>query len=68
MFIKRKKFNEMQSEIRRLKANNEYLQHDCLVMLENSEEQRRKITDLENNIEMLYNNLTEKNKKLARPN
>lgn len=37
------------------------------ILLNNSAEYRAKITDLENNIEFLYNNLTPKKKELVRP-
>ena len=35
--------------------------------LEELEEYKRKITDLENNVEFLYNNLSAQKKKLIRP-
>ena len=40
------------------------LQEENVILLENSSELRSKIEDLENNIDLLINNLTEKNKEL----
>lgn len=62
MFISKKKFTNMQEELKRLKTNNDYLQHDCVIMLDTAKEQREKIKDLENNIELLVN--SSKNKKI----
>lgn len=42
---------------------NDY-QEENVILLNNSAELRAKITDLENNIELLVNNLSDKNKKL----
>lgn len=56
MFISKKRFADMQKELERLRTNNDCLQHDCVVMLDTAKEQREKITDLENNIELLVNN------------
>lgn len=39
-------------------------QEEHTILLENSAELRAKIVDLENNIELLINNLSEKNKEL----
>ena len=62
MFISKKKFTNMQEEIKRLKTRKDYLEHDCVIMLDTAKEQREKIKDLENNIELLVNN--SKNKKI----
>ena len=61
--------DELQDTKKRLKTEqykNEMYQKDLVIILENSEEQRKKITDLENNIEFLVNNLSPQKKKLAR--
>lgn len=42
-------------------------QEEHEILLNNSAEHRQKITDLENNIEFLVNNLTPKKRELARP-
>lgn len=66
MFISKKKFADMQKELSRLKTSNESLQHDCVIMLETTREQREKIKDLENNIEILtHNSENEKIKELV---
>ena len=66
MFISKEKFIDMQKELKRLKTSNENLQHNCVIMLDTAKEQREKIKDLENNIELLVNNSTdEKIKELA---
>ena len=56
MFISKKKFADMQKELSRLKTSNEGLQYDCVIMLDTAKEQREKIKDLENNIEILVHN------------
>ena len=43
---------------------NDY-QEENVILLNNSAELRAKITDLENNIELLVNNLSDKNKELV---
>ena len=40
------------------------LQEENVILLNNASEQRKRITDLENNIELLTNNLSDKNKGL----
>lgn len=50
-------------ENKKLKEKLEIAEHNSLILLENSIEQRRKITDLENNIELLINNLSATKKK-----
>lgn len=42
------------------------LKHNELILLENAEESRAKIRDLENNIEFLVNNLSPQKRKLIR--
>lgn len=42
-------------------------QNDYEILLNNATELRIKITDLENNIELLTNNLSQENKELVRP-
>lgn len=41
------------------------LQEENVILLNNSAELRSKVTDLENNVEFLANNLSENNKELA---
>ena len=43
------------------------LQEEHGILLENASEARAKIVDLENNIELLKNNLSDENKELVRP-
>lgn len=59
MFISEKDYVKMKQELHRLKTSNDNLQHDCVIMLDTSREQREKIKDLENNIELLVNNSTD---------
>lgn len=40
------------------------LQEENVILLNNASEQRKRITDLENNIELLTNNLSDENKEL----
>lgn len=47
----------------RTKNKNKELEHNNLILLENSIELRKKITYLENNIEFLTNNLSTQKKK-----
>jgi hypothetical protein len=58
--------SKQKEELRKEKEKNEIYQKDLIIVLENSEEQRRKIKDLENNVEFLYNNLSAQKKKLFR--
>lgn len=41
------------------------LQEENVILLENASELRSKVTDLENNIELLKNNLSDENKELV---
>lgn len=56
--------NNLEQELKEEKTRNEIYQKDMVILLKNSEKQRKKIKDLENNIELLVNNLSEKNKEL----
>lgn len=42
-------------------------QEENEILLQNAQEQRAKIEDLENNIEFLFNNLSKAKKELVRP-
>ena len=55
---------KLEEELRKEKAKNYTYQHDLVIILQNSEEYRKKIQDLENNIEFLTNNLSPAKKKL----
>lgn len=55
---------KMKEELRKEKEKNEIYQKDLVIVLQNSEEYRKKIQDLENNIEFLYNNLSPAKRKL----
>ena len=55
---------KMKEELRKEKEKNEMYQKDLVIVLQNSEEYRKKIQDLENNIEFLYNNLSPAKRKL----
>lgn len=57
-FKRAKKFEKQLQE--KMKENNEQLE----ILLNNSSELRAKIVDLENNIELLTNNLSDENKEL----
>lgn len=59
--------NSLEDELKKEKEKNEIYQKDLIIVLKNGEEQRKKIKDLENNVEFLYNNLSPKKKKLVRP-
>ena len=59
--------NSLQEELENEKQKNSYLTNDLVVVLNNARANRRKITDLENNIELLVNNLSPKKRELARP-
>lgn len=54
----------LEEELRKERAKNYTYQHDLIIILQNSEEYRKKIQDLENNIEILTNNLSLAKKKL----
>lgn len=55
---------KLEEELIKEKAKNYTYQHDLVIILQNSEEYRKKIQDLENNIEFLTNNLSPAKKKL----
>ena len=55
---------KMKEELRKEKEKNEMYQKDLVIVLQNSEEYRKKIQDLENNIELIVNNLSPAKKKL----
>ena len=59
--------NILQEELQNEKEKNTYLTKDCVVLLKNSLDYRRKIIDLENNIEFLVNNLSAKKRELVQP-
>lgn len=52
--------NELQEEKEQLANKNKDLERDCIILLETNREQRKRIVDLENNVEFLVNNLTPK--------
>ena len=58
-----KVINSLEEENKQLKNKMKEKEHDNLILLDNSIELRRKIKDLENNIEFLVNNLSSINKK-----
>ena len=58
-----KVINSLEEENKQLKNKMKEKEHDNLILLDNSIELRRKIKDLENNIEFLVNNLSPKKKK-----
>lgn len=58
--------NNLEDEKAELEKRVKYYQHDLVVMLDNSREQRKKIEDLENNIEFLVNNLSPAKRKLLK--
>ena len=59
--------NDLGKELDEKKTVIKDYQNEHEIVLNNSAEYRAKITDLENNIEFLYNNLTPKKKELVRP-
>ncbi len=59
--------NSLQEELENEKQKNSYLTKDLVVLLNNEMMNRKKMTDMENNIEFLVNNLTLKKRELARP-
>ena len=59
--------NSLQEELQNEKEKNSYLTKDCVVLIENSSKDRKKIIDLENNIEFLVNNLSAKKRELVQP-
>ena len=58
-----KVINSLEEENKQLKNKMKQKEHDTLILLDNSIELRRKIKDLENNIEFLVNNLSSIKKK-----
>ena len=52
--------NELQEEKEQLINKNKDLERDCIILLETNREQRKRIVDLENNVELLVFNLTPK--------
>lgn len=56
----------LKEEIRKEKEKSKLYQHDLLISLQNAEENRKKIVDLENNIEFLVNNLSPAKRKLIK--
>lgn len=57
---------KLKEEIRKEKEKNRIYQHDLVILLQNAEENRKKIVDLENNIEFLVNNLSPVKRKLIK--
>lgn len=57
-----KVINSLEEENKQLKNKMKEKEHDNLILLNNSIELRRKIKDLENNIEFITNNLSEEDK------
>lgn len=58
-----KVINSLEEENKQFKNKIKEKEHDNLILLDNSIELRRKIKDLENNIEFLVNNLSSIKKK-----
>ena len=58
-----KVIDSLEEENKQLKNKMKEKEHDNLILLDNSIELRRKIKDLENNIEFLVNNLSSIKKK-----
>ena len=58
-----KVINRLEEENKQLKNKMKQKEHDNLILLDNSTVLRRKIKDLENNIEFLVNNLSSIKKK-----
>ena len=59
--------NILQQELEDERQKNKYLTKDLVVLLNNARRDRQKFNDYENNIEILFNNLTPKKRELARP-
>lgn len=57
---------KLKEEIRKEKEKDRLYQHDLVILLQNAEENRKKIVDLENNIEFLVNNLSPAKRKLIK--
>lgn len=58
--------SKLEEELRKERTKNYSYQKDLVIVLQNSEEYRKKIQDLENNIEFLYNNLSPAKRKLIK--
>lgn len=56
--------NNLEEDLKKEKDKNRIYQKDMIILLDTNAEQRNKIIDLENNIELLVNNLSEQNKEL----
>ena len=60
--------NSLENDLENEKQKNSYLTKDLVVMIQNETKSRKRITDLENNIEFLTNNLcSRKLKELVQP-
>lgn len=59
--------NSLQEDLENEKQKNSYLTKDLVVLLKNEMMNRKRMTDMENNIEFLVNNLSSKKRELARP-
>lgn len=59
--------NNLEDELKEENERNRIYQKDMIVLLETNAEQRAKITDLENNIEFLVNQLSNQKRELVRP-
>lgn len=60
--------NSLENDLENEKQKNSYLTKDLVVMIQNQTRSRKRIIDLENNIEFLTNNLgSRKLKELVRP-
>ena len=57
-----KVINSLEEENKQLKNKMKEKEHDNLILLDKSIELRRKIKDLENNIDFITNNLSEEDK------
>lgn len=60
----RQKILDILEDLKKEKDKNRIYQKDMIILLDTNAEQRNKIIDLENNIELLVNNLSEQNKEL----
>lgn len=60
--------NSLENDLENEKQKNSYLTKDLVVMIQNETKSRKRITDLENNIEFLTNNIgSRKLKELVQP-
>ena len=59
--------NILEEELENEKQKNKYLTNDLVVLLNNARRDREKLNDYENNIELLFNELSPKKRELARP-